>query len=105
AVVRSRIGFLEAEVKVTDEVMPGVVSLPHGWGHHSPANRVATRDPGPDYNALVDAREIEPLAGMSRLNGMPVRVERIAPPAAAAGGGRTVAADEEDPQQRAMPAA
>jgi formate dehydrogenase len=85
AVVRSRIGFLEAEVKVTDEVMPGVVSLPHGWGHHSPANRVATRDPGPDYNALVDAREIEPLAGMSRLNGMPVRVERIAPPAAAAG--------------------
>jgi anaerobic selenocysteine-containing dehydrogenase len=85
AVVRSRIGVLEAEVKVTDEVMPGVVSLPHGWGHHSPTNRIATRDPGPDYNALVDAREIEPLAGMSRLNGMPVRVEPIASPAAAAG--------------------
>jgi anaerobic selenocysteine-containing dehydrogenase len=85
AVVRSRVGFLEAEVRVTDEVMPGVVSLPHGWGHHSPANRVATRDPGPDYNALVDEREIEPLAGMSRLNGMPVRVEPIATPAAAAG--------------------
>ena len=85
AVVHSRVGSLEAEVKVTDEVMPGVVSLPHGWGHHSPANRVATRDPGPDYNALVDAREIEPLAGMSRLNGTPVRVEPLAAPAAAAG--------------------
>jgi anaerobic selenocysteine-containing dehydrogenase len=83
--VQSRAGEAVAKLEVTDEVMPGVVSLPHGWGHHSPANRVATRDPGPDYNVLVDAREIEPLAGMSRLNGMPVRVEPLASPAAAAG--------------------
>src|SRR5262249_3644362 len=75
AVVRSRVGALEVEVRITDEVMPGVVSLPHGWGHDSSANRVATREPGPNCNALVDARDIEPLAGMSRLNGMPVCVE------------------------------
>jgi anaerobic selenocysteine-containing dehydrogenase len=84
AVIRSRVAALDVEVRVTDEVMPGVVCLPHGWGHDSPRNRVATRDPGPNCNALVDERDIEPLAGMSRLNGMPVRVER-APAAAAAG--------------------
>ena len=37
--VRSRTGTVEAEVEVTDEVMPGVVSLPHGWGHDAPGTR------------------------------------------------------------------
>jgi anaerobic selenocysteine-containing dehydrogenase len=82
AVVRSRVGALEAEVRVTDEVMPGVVSLPHGWGHRYATNRrVASRDPGPNCNALIDERVIEPLSGMAFLNGFPVRVEpAVGPP-------------------------
>ena len=76
AVVRSRVSALEVEVRVTDEVMPGVVSLPHGWGHAYETNRrVAAGDPGPNCNALIDQRVIEPLAGMAFLNGFPVAVE------------------------------
>lgn len=78
AVVRSRVSALEVEVRVTDEVMPGVVSLPHGWGHAYETNRrVAAEDPGPNCNALIDQRVIEPLAGMAFLNGFPVAVEPV----------------------------
>jgi formate dehydrogenase len=77
AIVRSRVGRVAVEVRVTDEVMPGVVSLPHGWGHTgNGTRRIATRDPGPNCNALIDQRVIEPLAGMAFLNGFPVAVER-----------------------------
>ena len=66
-------------MRVTDEVMPGVVSLPHGWGHHyATSRRVAEEDPGPNCNALIDHRAIEPLAGMAFLNGFPVAVEPAA---------------------------
>lgn len=52
-------------------------SLPHGWGRGYATNRkVASRGPGPDYNALIDVAVIEPLSGMSFLNGFPVVVER-----------------------------
>jgi formate dehydrogenase len=79
AVVRSTVGAVEVEVKLTDEVAPGVVSLPHGWGHDPESNRrVARRDPGPNCNVLIDQRAIEPLAGMAFLNGHPVAVERAA---------------------------
>jgi formate dehydrogenase len=80
--VRSRVGALEVEVRVTEEMMPGVVALPHGWGHRYPTNRqVASRDPGPNVNELIDQRAIEPLAGMAFLNGFPVAVERaVSPP-------------------------
>lgn len=78
--LRSIAAAIEVEIRITDEMMPGVVSLPHGWGHGYPTNRaVAPRDPGPDYNALVDERVIEPLSGMAFLNGVPVAIERLAP--------------------------
>jgi formate dehydrogenase len=77
AVVRSAVGAVDVDVRVTDEVMPGVVSLPHGWGHTYETNRRVVRaDPGPNCNALIDQRVIEPLAGMAFLNGFPVAVER-----------------------------
>ena len=75
--VRSRIGELQAELRISDEVMRGVVSLPHGWGHRHPTNRkLAVREPGPEYNALIDQRQMEALAGMALLNGYPVAVDR-----------------------------
>jgi anaerobic selenocysteine-containing dehydrogenase len=76
AIVRSNVGELEVEVRITDEVMPGVVSLPHGWGHtYDTSRKVAAGDPGPNCNALIDHRVIEPLSGMAFLNGFPVSVE------------------------------
>jgi len=69
------VGSVTAEVRITDEVMPGVVCLPHGWSEGIPTGRrIVDATPGPDCNDLIDAREIEPLAGMADLNGYPVDV-------------------------------
>jgi anaerobic selenocysteine-containing dehydrogenase len=76
--VRSRVGAVTTIVAVTDDVMPGVVSLPHGYGHRAAAStmRVAGELPGPSANVLTDELFVEPIVGTSVLNGVPVTVER-----------------------------
>lgn len=76
AVVTSRVGSLEAPVEVTDAIRPGVVSLPHGWGHDVPGTRqrVAGEHAGVNSNLLTDDRDIDPLAATSTLNAIPVSV-------------------------------
>ncbi|MET7423710.1 molybdopterin oxidoreductase family protein [Dactylosporangium sp. NPDC005555] len=76
ATVASRVGTLTVAVEITDTVMPGVVSLPHGWGHGAPGTRasVAASRPGVNSNILTDDRAIDPLSGNSVLNGIPVTV-------------------------------
>jgi len=76
AVVTSRVGAVETPVEVTDAVMPGVVSLPHGWGHGVPGTRmhVAADHAGVNLNALTDDTVLDPLSGNSVLNGTPVTV-------------------------------
>lgn len=75
--VTSRAGSLTVRVEVTDRVMPGVVSLPHGWGHDAPGTRlsVAATSPGVNSNILTDELVIDPLSGNSVLNGIPVDIE------------------------------
>ncbi len=75
----SKSGSVEVPVRVTDEVMPGVVALPHGWGHRG-GWRVANAAGGVNVNQLMSARpeDLEPLAGMAFLTGVPVRVEPVA---------------------------
>jgi anaerobic selenocysteine-containing dehydrogenase len=74
--VRSRAGEIEAPVEVTDAVMPGVVSIPHGWGHDAPGARlpVAAKHAGVNANALTDERDIDPISGNAVLNGVPVEL-------------------------------
>ena len=74
--VSSRVGTVEAPVEVTDSVMAGVVSLPHGWGHDDPgiAMRVAAAHAGTNSNALADEAVVDPLSGNAVLNGIPVTV-------------------------------
>ena len=76
AAVRSRVGCVEAPVEVTDAVRPGVVSLPHGWGHDLPgtALAVAAERPGVNSNVLTDEAVLDPLSGTSALNAIPVEV-------------------------------
>jgi len=59
--------------------MPGVVSLPHGWGHDRPGTRlaVAGRHPGVSINDVVDDQRIDALTGTAVLNGTPVDVEPV----------------------------
>ena len=72
---------IAVEVKVSDEVMPGVISLPHGWGHDLPGIRleVAARRPGANLNALLDENLRDPLSGNAVLSGVPVRLEPETP--------------------------
>ncbi len=76
ACVRSRVGTLVAPVQVSDETMPGVVSLPHGHGHDAAgANlRIARERPGVSFNLLSDEARIDVPSGNAVLNGIPVEV-------------------------------
>jgi anaerobic selenocysteine-containing dehydrogenase len=66
-----------APVEVTDAIRPGVVSLPHGWGHDLPGAkmRVAAEHAGVNSNVLADDRALDPLSGTSVLNGIPVELQ------------------------------
>ncbi|MBW2277874.1 MAG: molybdopterin oxidoreductase family protein, partial [Deltaproteobacteria bacterium] len=77
--VVSRTGRIEVPLEVSDEMMPGVVSLPHGWGHDRPGTRLAeaSQHPGASLNDLTDELQIDALAGTSVLNGVTVRVEPV----------------------------
>lgn len=75
--VHSRVGSVDVEVLATEDVMPGVVSLPHGWGHARPGvqQRVAVQQPGASVNDLTDPAYLDAVSGNAALNGLPVRVE------------------------------
>jgi anaerobic selenocysteine-containing dehydrogenase len=81
AVVRSRAGEIVVPVEVTDDVMPGVVSIPHGWGHDLPgvSLSVAGEHAGTNSNVLSDELVLEPLSGTAVLNGIPVELEPARP--------------------------
>ncbi|HEU5302569.1 MAG TPA: molybdopterin-dependent oxidoreductase [Acidimicrobiia bacterium] len=77
--VESRVGAVHAAVEVTDAVMPGVVSLPHGWGHgvEGTSLQVAARRPGVNSNVLTDGAVLDAVSGNAVLNGIPVEVTPI----------------------------
>ncbi|OEC37272.1 Anaerobic selenocysteine-containing dehydrogenase [Pseudomonas cuatrocienegasensis] len=74
--VQSRIGQIEVEVAASDEMMAGVVSLPHGWGHGREGVQmgIAQAQPGASANDLTDERQLDALSGNAALNGVPVQV-------------------------------
>jgi anaerobic selenocysteine-containing dehydrogenase len=77
--VTSRAGAIELPALVTDDVMPGVVSIPHGWGHGAPGAelRVAAAHAGANSNVLTDELALEPLSGTAILNGIPVELAPV----------------------------
>jgi hypothetical protein len=93
AEVTSRAGAVTIPVEVTDTIRPGVVSIPHGWGHDRPGARlgVAGRHAGVNSNLLAEDDRFDPLSGTAVLNGIPVTVR----PAPVAPNGSTGAEDLE----------
>jgi anaerobic selenocysteine-containing dehydrogenase len=77
--LRSRTGTVEIAAEVTDALMPGVVSLPHGWGHARAGVRlaVAREHPGASANDVTDELRVDALSGNAALNGVPVAVEAV----------------------------
>jgi anaerobic selenocysteine-containing dehydrogenase len=70
---------IEVTVEITDEMMPGVVSLPHGWGHDQPGTRmgVAAERPGANLNAILDDQKRDPLSGNAVLTGVPIAMSPL----------------------------
>jgi anaerobic selenocysteine-containing dehydrogenase len=77
--VASASGRIDVPVEVTDAIKPGVVSMPHGWGHGLPGTRmtVANGSPGVNTNALSPPTFIDEPSGNGALNGIPVSVTAI----------------------------
>ncbi|CDO90223.1 formate dehydrogenase [Mycobacterium triplex] len=73
-------GEIETEVLVTDEIIEGTVAVPHGWGHRSAGWRRANDAGGPNINVLASTEiaDVEKIAGMTLLDGIPVRLEPVA---------------------------
>ena len=75
--IRSRVGEVVAPVEISDEMLPGVVSLPHGFGHDVPRARLsvaAELQPGVNSNILTDEQGLDALSGNAILNGIPIEL-------------------------------
>ena len=72
----SRIGKLSVPVEATTDVMPGVVCLPHGWGHDREGARmgIASAHAGASFNDISDEKFLDAISGNAALNGIPVEV-------------------------------
>jgi anaerobic selenocysteine-containing dehydrogenase len=79
AEVSSRAGAVRLKVEVTDDMMPGTVSIPHGWGHGLAgiAMSTASAHAGVSVNDLTDETMLDPLSGNAALSGVPVDVRGV----------------------------
>ena len=70
---------VQAQVEISADMMPGVVSLPHGWGHDQPGTRLklAAQRPGANLNALLDDQWRDPLSGNAVLGGMAITLRAL----------------------------
>ena len=77
--LKSRVGSVVVPVALTEAMMPGVVSLPHGWGHDKPGTqlRVASTRPGASVNDVTDDGFVDALSGAAALSGVPVEVTPV----------------------------
>ncbi len=77
--VRSAVGSIETRARIDDSVMPGVASLPHGFGHgrEGVRLRVASAHPGASINDLTDPLRLDELTGNAALNGTPIELRAL----------------------------
>lgn len=72
-------GSVDVALEVSDTLRPGVVSLPHGWGHGQPGTQlsVAAEHAGVNVNIVTPSTSVDPLSGTSQLTGIPVEVAAV----------------------------
>ena len=76
ATVQSVTGQIKIEAELNDDMMPGVISIPQGWGHNRKNTRmkIAAKQPGVSINSLTDSNRVDTLTGNAAFNGTPVKV-------------------------------
>lgn len=77
AVIRSAAGELQVPLEPVDSIMPGVVSLPHGWGHDETTQLVAGKEPGVNANTLTNDTVVDVPSGNAIFNGVPVTLAPV----------------------------
>lgn len=77
--IRSRVGEVRMKIEISEGIKPGVVSIPHGWGHDRKGSQlsVASQYAGASVNDLTDDEFFEPLTGQAICNGVPVQVHAL----------------------------
>ena len=77
--VRSKTGSIQIPIEISDAMMPGVVSIPHGWGHdrNGVQLQVARQHAGQSINDLTDSLAVDALCGTAAFNGTPVTVDAL----------------------------
>jgi anaerobic selenocysteine-containing dehydrogenase len=77
--VTSAAGSIDVPAEITEDIRPGVVSLPHGWGHDKAGTRltVANDHAGVSSNALAPGTFVDVISGNAAVNGIPVTIEPI----------------------------
>ncbi len=78
-VVSSRVGEIEIPAEITDRMMPGVISVPHGWGHHRQGAQlgIAAQHAGVSLNDVTDERTVDAITGVAAFSGQRVTVSRV----------------------------
>jgi len=76
--VTSRVGSIQILAELTDEMMPGAISIPHGWGHHREGIQldIAAAHAGVSINDIIDDELVDELCGVSVINATPVTIEK-----------------------------
>jgi anaerobic selenocysteine-containing dehydrogenase len=74
--VTSRVGQVSLPAEITEKIMPGVISIPHGWGHNKKGSQwqTAEQHAGVSVNDLTDEMVLDELSGNAVLNGVPVTI-------------------------------
>ncbi len=97
--VTSQHGQIELGVTLTEDITPGALAIPHGWGHRGSggwqkANTAISGGGGVNVNQLMssDPADVDPLSGMAHLTGVPIRAEFVARAATSVVDGATVGA-------------
>jgi anaerobic selenocysteine-containing dehydrogenase len=77
--VTSRVGQVDIVAELTEKIMPGVISIPHGWGHNKAGSNwaLAEQHSGVSVNDLTDEMCLDELSGNAVLNGVPVTIEPL----------------------------
>jgi anaerobic selenocysteine-containing dehydrogenase len=77
--VTSRVGEISLPVAITEDIKPGIISIPHGWGHafEDIELSIAKKHAGVNINILMDENQMDELSGNAVLSGVPVRIEKL----------------------------
>lgn len=77
--VSSEVTSVQIAAEITEDIMPGSISIPHGWGHHRSGTKMAIAEAhaGVSFNDLADDTLLDTVSGVSVINAIPVSLSTL----------------------------